>query len=331
VVYHSQPDVWFLATNFRITATSIFTGVILIRTFFSTLLVYFFITAPAFCREHIVDLSLHKIYSIQAPENFQPSGLTIFDGSLYTVSDKHDSFIYRLALSENIATAVPAVKISLPLISFIRSYDFEGITHDDLGNFYLVSEAQCRILRISRDGNRSDWITPDLKPSGKKAGLFTTANAYLEGICCITPNEFVVCAERQQRGFLEINLENLPINIIAYASEESLFKFPEGTSKDFSGLCRFRNNIFVLERNAYLFSKLKKANNQLIETKGWSYRHIETDEANRYEDMEFGKAEGLCIDDQFIYIIIDNNNDPRAADPDDRRPILMVFDHPDNF
>jgi len=253
-----------------------------------------------------VDLNLHNVYFVKGPENFQPSGLTIMDGCLYTISDKHDHFIYSLKLSDDTAIATPAVKIQLPFFSLMHSYDFEGITHDQSGNFYLASETQCRILRITPDGENADWITPDIKPIGEKSGLFQTANAYIEGICCISAKKFILCAERQLRGFVEINLENNPIQVRAYPSEESKFNFPEKTNKDFSGLCRYQNKLYVLERNAYLFSKLIRMNNQLVETSGWSYRHIETGSSYRYADMAFGKAEGLCIDDRFIYIMIDN-------------------------
>ena len=301
------------------------------RTCFLVSLFYLLLITTVSSQENVVDLNLHKVYFVEGPENFQPSGLTIIDNCLYTISDKHDSFIYRLALSDNTATAIPAVDITLPIFSLIYSYDFEGITHDKSGNFYLASEKQCRILRVSPDGKNVDWITPDLKHAGQKVDLFQASNAYLEGICCISSNEFIVCAERQCRGFLEINLKKTPINVIAYPSEKSIFNFPDGTNKDFSGLCYFRNSIYVLERNAYLFSKFRRKGNQLSESSGWSYRHIETAEVYRYSDMEFGKAEGLCIDDQFIYIIIDNNNDYRANNHSDRRPILMVFSHPDNL
>jgi len=301
------------------------------RACFLTSVFCLFIFPAAFSQENVVDLNLHKVYFVEGPENFQPSGLTLINNILYTISDKHDSFIYRLELFDNTATAIPAIEITLPIFSFIYAYDFEGITHDLSNNFYLASETQCRILRISPDGENVEWITPNLKPAGQKANLFQTANAYLEGICCISSNEFIVCAERQNRGFMEINLEKTPIRVVAYPFEESIFKFPDGTNKDFSGPCRFRNNIYVLERNAYLFSKFLRAGNQLAESSGWSYRHIETADAYRYSDMEFGKAEGLYIDEQYIYIIIDNNNSHRAVNPYDRRPILMVFTHPDNL
>jgi hypothetical protein len=87
----------------------------------------------------------------------------------------------------------------------------------------------------------------------------------------------------------------------------------------------------VLERNAFAICRLTPENNRFREGPGWSYGHVETAPEFRYEDMQYGKAEGLCIDDRFIYILLDNNNLARADDPKDQRPLLLVFRHPDDF
>ncbi len=298
--------------------------------FFQALLICLLMITNAFSAEDVISLNLHKVYFVEGPENFQPSGLTIVNKRLYTVSDKHDDFIYCLQLSNDTASAIPAIKIPLPILSFFHSYDFEGLTNDDSDNFFLASEATCRILRVTPNGENADWITPDLKPTGEQVGLFKAQNAYLEGICRVSSNEFILCAERQPRGFLEVNLAPA-LQVTAYLSEHSKFEFPDGTSKDFSGLYYYKNTVYVLERNAFLISQLKWENNKLVETNGWSYRHIETIAPYRYADMEFGKAEGLCIDDAYIYIIFDNNGDHREGNSDDRRPLLMLFNHPDNI
>lgn len=293
--------------------------------------------APKFDDLAETPLTLHKVFYIDGPNNFQPSGLTIFNDSLYTICDKHDSFIYRLKLQNSdlqngIAAAIPEINLKLPLFSFLYSYDFEGITCDETGTFFLASETHSRILKIAADGKKTVWITPDLQPAGQKAGLMVDYNAGLEGICRLAENKFIVCAERQDRGFLEIDLTSVPAFVRAYPSEQSKFKFTRGIRKDFSGLYFYKNTVYVLQRNAFIITKFKRdKNNYLVETDGWSYRHIETMPSYRYADMTYGKAEGLCIDDQYVYIIIDNNGDHRAGHPGDRRPLLMVFERPENL
>ena len=287
--------------------------------------------SPAFSRASEDVLKLHHVFYVEAPKNFQPSGLTIIDNRLYTISDKHDDFIYRLDLKKDMALAIPAIKIKMPSGSFLYSSDFEGITHDDAGNFLLASESQSRILKVSINDGSAAWMDVDLKPAGLKAGLFQVRNAGLEGICYIPDNELILCAERQPRGFLEVDLAHNPMGILAYRSEQSKFKFRKGISRDFSGLYYFQNAVYVLERNAFIVSRMKREGNYLVETIGWSYRHVETMPPYRYADMTYGKAEGLCMDDNYIYIVIDNNGDHRDDHPDDRSPLLMVFEHPDNL
>ena len=297
---------------------------------------------PAFADQAFDDqaatpLKLHKVFYIEGPENFQPSGLTIHNDRLYTICDKHDNVIYHLNLQHpdrqnDTAAAIPEIFIKLSFFSFLYSYDFEGITCDEAGTFFLVSETQSRILKVAADGKKSAWITPDLKPAGQTTGLIVDHNAGLEGICRLAENKILVCAERQDRGFLEIDLTSDPVFVHAYPSEQSKFKFPPGIRKDFSGLYFYKNAVYVLQRNAFVIARLKRDKiHHLVETDGWSYRHIETMPPYRYADMTYGKAEGLCIDEQYIYIIIDNNGNQRAGNPDDQRPLLMMFEHPDNL
>jgi hypothetical protein len=269
---------------------------------------------------------------VQGPENFQPSGLTLLNGRLYTVCDKRDHVIFRLDLCNTTAMAVAAIDIRLPFFSCFRSCDFEGITADADDNFFLASEARSRILKVPASNGKAFWIPPDFGKAAQDAGLLIVHNAGVEGICLTDESTFLLCAERQLRGFIEINPSTGPAKTVAYASEQSLFPFPEGISRDFSGLCFYKNAAYVLERNAYTVSRLERdADNHLTVSAGWSFKHVETLSDFRYTDMTYGKSEGLCVDEDYIYVILDNNSLPLAENPDDRRPLLLVFEKPDDF
>ena len=45
-------------------------------------------------RQNIKHLKLLKVLPVEGPADNQPSGLTIWNDTLYTVSDKHDSTIF---------------------------------------------------------------------------------------------------------------------------------------------------------------------------------------------------------------------------------------------
>ena len=288
-------------------------------------------TRPSYAGLPAVPLKLHQALYVEGPENNQPSGLTQWNGSLFTVSDKHDDTIFQLRLEQDRAAMVPFLSLDIPKpteMSYTRDCDFEGITSNGTGTFFIVSEAFFRILSVDSQDHSASWITPSLKSKGKAAGLFRKNNAYFEGIAFTGPGTFILCAERQPRGLVEVDTRFSPPAVTAYSSDSTRFHFKEGRSPDFSGLHWEQDRLYVLERNAYVVSRFSRNGERFVEGPGWSYRHIVMRPEYQYSDMKYGKAEGLCMDQQFIYIILDNNDIPRAADRTDRRPLLLILKRP---
>jgi hypothetical protein len=277
----------------------------------------------------VPSLDLVRCLPVDGPDNFQPSGLTIRDGALLTVSDRHDDAIYRIEWDETHAALSPYLEFPRPQSLPPRSrLDFEGITADDDGNFYLVSETYCRILRISADGRRAQWASPELWDVGRSAGLFQVKNAYLEGIALVEKGRFLLCAEREPRGILEADFNRTPPFFRAVNCDGSRFPFPAGTATDFADICFHDGTVYVLQRNAFMVTSLRLTMEGCEEVDGWSYGHVEKDPRWEYEDMRYGHGEGLTMDEDYIYIILDNNDNPRATDPEDSRPLLFIFENP---
>lgn len=296
------------------------------------LILLFSCAAPALGSGPVQPLHLQEAYFIDAPPNSQLSGLTRRNGSLYTVSDRHDGWIFQIRIKSEEAALARYCRIELPgLQPLFRRMDFEGITHDAAGAFYLVSERVCRILKVPGKGAHASWLGPPLAEKGKAAGLFQHANAGLEGISRTGSGAFALCAEREPRGFLEVCFSKDENPVAAYSLEHSRFQFAAGRSPDFSGLYWFGGHLYVLERNAFVVCRLKRSGGRWIEGRGWSYRHAETDPRYRYADMRYGKAEGLCVDSERIYVLLDNNNGPLASDPLEKRPLLFIFARPLDF
>ncbi|MCF8039119.1 MAG: esterase-like activity of phytase family protein, partial [Desulfohalobiaceae bacterium] len=242
-------------------------------------------------------------------------------------SDKHDSVIFEIRLEEEAAVFTPAVVFpDAPALSGGR-LDLEGITSDEEGAFYLASEARCRVLRVGPAGDNAAWITPSLKEFGRARGLFRVRNAYLEGIASGGEDRFVLCAERQPRGFIELTLGEA-LSVKAYQRDKSKFHFPKGRSPDFSGLFRDAGGLYVLQRGAYLVCRMIQGETGYEEGSAWSYESIVTSPELRYANMRFGRAEGLCMEDDLVYVILDNNGQAREASPNDRRPILLIMKRP---
>ena len=89
------------------------------------------------------------------------------------------------------------------------------------------------------------------------------------------------------------------------------------------------NRLYVLERNAYLICHLVRKDERFEEGEGWSYKHVVTRPDYKYVDMRYGKAEGLCMDKNFVYVILDNNGRSRYGKPKDKRPLLLILFRPD--
>ena len=288
------------------------------------IVLFLLLNNPATGEDAILPLKLIKALPVEGPERIEPSGLTIFDGTLFTVSDKHSDTIFRIQLSDDKAVLVPYVKFDPP----DKRLDFEGITRDENGDFYLVSEKAFRILQVSKNGDNASWISPDLRPCGEDVGLFETSGAYLEGIALVGENKFAVCAERQPRGIIEVDLTKMPYEAEAFNCNMAKVEPSKDRNPDFTGLFFEDGVLYVLQRYACVISKLIRNEEGFAEKDFWSYEAAVTSDELRYSDMTFGKAEGLCMDRDRVYVIIDNNREQRYSDPADRRPLLLIMERP---
>lgn len=276
--------------------------------------------------KRLTELNLINIYEVETNEQLEPSGLTYWDGEFYTVSDKNN-YIYRLIFDQKKVRLEPYIKI---INESDKRLDFEGISHDE-NNFYLVSENQFKILVVSKDGTKQHWlnISPSLEEIAKQAGLFKTRNAYLEGVCVYQENNklnFILVAERQPRGFIQfsLNKNNKISSFSAFKSTQKNYQKDRPQSADFSGLsCSGQNQLYVLNRNSYTVVKLRRVADKFIEVFGWSYKNIINQPRYQFEDMEFGLAEGLYVDKDKVYIILDNNKDHRKNDPSNKNSLFI--------
>ncbi len=264
-------------------------------------------------------LTLIKAYEVNTQGFLEPSGLTEWNGKFYTVSDKQDS-IYQLEFKQNSIDLIPIISIKNNRNSKL---DFEGITHDE-NNFYLVSEMYSQIMKVSQDGKTQEWLPRGdlLKSAAVKAGLFQRHNAYFESLCYLGSNQLLLGAEREPRGFVEVDMQSNQIK--AYQSNASIYESAEHRSTDFTGLSCGKKN-YVLERNAYVVSELKFKHGKFYESRGWSYQHIIEKPELQYQDMKYGHAEGLVVKGDKVYLILDNNRNPHKKNTKNNNSIFLVL------
>jgi len=276
--------------------------------------------------EVALPLKLIKALPVVYHERVDPSGLTIHDGTLFAVSDKHDDTIFRLQITDDEAIMIPHLKFQFA--EPVARLDLEGITCDSSGVFYLVSETLYRVFRVDPRRDYASWVTPSVRPFGEEKGLFKARNAALEGVAVVGDDHFVVCVERQPRGIIEIDMSKKPCEISAFAYDRTSLKLPENRRPDFTDLFFEDQELYALHRNPYAISKLIRNGETFEERNFWSYESIETSEELQYSNMIFGRAEGLCMDKERVFVILDNNGDHRLSDPEDRRPLLLIMQRP---
>jgi hypothetical protein len=295
------------------------------------LIIYGVLTFAMSCgwnKAGISNLKLIKALPVEYTQPVEPSGLTSFEGEFYTVSDDHDHTIFKLEILEDKVVLHPHIKFSAPKLPKVTKLDPEGITCDSEGNFYLCSEEANQILFVSRDGSEVHWIFESLKSYGEEKGFFQIRNAGLEGIALIHPNQFVLCIERQPRGVIRLNLTDNPAKVDLFDLDETKWKLPEERFPDFTGLFAEGDDVYVLERGASVISKLAFKNNHVELSPRWSYSQIENADEWRYANTLFTSGEGLCMDADFIYVILDNNGEHRYSNPDDKRPLMFIMRRP---
>ncbi len=264
-----------------------------------------------------------RVLPVEAPHAVEPSGLYLRDGRLFTICDKTDDTVFEILIEDDLARMVPYLQFNPPLGN--APMDFEGITGGPAGSFYLLSETFGRVIQVFPEG-RSEWVSsPSLIYSGQQSGYFSEPGAGLEGITRLADGSLLLAIERQPRGLVHFphpgEMEIQQLNATRFVEELPMMRV-----SDFTGLFYAEERVWALFRNADLITTLERGADGWQEgEEAWSFRHIVQDPQWAYRDMRFGHGEGLALDEQYFYVILDNNQDARRQDPSDRRPLLLIL------
>lgn len=277
-----------------------------------------------------VVLSDYQVFPINGVNQIEPSGLTLKAGKLYAVGDKHRA-IYRLDIKDDEAWLHKEMTLDSERDLGVSVLDLEGITTVN-GDFVVVSEAHHRLILI-QDGHLQ-WLPEHgnaLYQSAFDDGLLQLHNAGMEGVAYLGDQQFLVAAERQPRGVITVRFDQ-PLKKIKSQKNQLMNnsrQYLHGRHPDLTGLFVYQDRIYGLQRNAYVVHELIKTRPGFYtEGQAWSYEHIVRDPKYAYSDMQFGHAEGLAVDSQHFYLVLDNNRTPNAKNPHDKRPLLIVAKRP---
>ncbi|WP_095144722.1 esterase-like activity of phytase family protein [Pseudomonas sp. Irchel s3b6] len=297
------------------------------------------------------ELTLLSEHAVQGMRGGNLSGLAQCGGDLWTVSDRDDEQIYRLDTRQNVWQA-EAVPIDVPPVpesglpwglssrawaaSFIRGgdLDFEGITCDQAGNRYIVSESHAAVLQVPVTGP-AQWlkIAPSMIREARASGMLLRFNGLFEGIA-VDPegSQLWLAAERERRGLLRIKRQQsvwdcdggcVLLSEAGMQMQPEQFPNAKPVPRDFADLSWFDGKLFTLERNAFEICRRDAVSAKVEQC--WSFAE-QALQAHRRYPQAYGLAEALVVDADGAWVGIDNNNGARADG--EFRPIVWRFAAP---
>lgn len=285
------------------------------------------LNVPSSHRVHELKAERTWLIDLPAGQRFDASGLLkLADGTLLTVNDKGGA-LYRLRVDSRGGALVPEAFAGdgNPAGGNVGSApwpgDIEGLARDESGVFYLCEESKRRVIRW-KAGEQAVPMSIDWSPVARSFSR-TDLNASFEGIA-VGGGRLYVANERSVGRIVVVDLATLRV-------VDDFQVSPAGVAArdvQYSDLAWWKGELWVLCRQSRCVLRVEPASHR-VEAE---YRYREIEQAREWAyavPLPIGFAEGLAVDDDHLWICIDNNGYPRVAEATDRRPFLFRCVRPD--
>ena len=268
-------------------------------------------------------LAVAQSWTLTPPSaRFDASALVrLPDGRMLTVNDKETGlFEIQFPNSGTEAVLVPYTGLAPSLFEPLTPgrdlpWDVEGIGIDNTGALYLSEEHLRWILKQSAPGKPLERLPIDWSPASRWFSK-TDRNASFEGVA--------VANERDTGRILEIDRKTLQV-------VGDFQPRPPGASGDdihYTDLCWFDGELWALCREHRRVLCINPHTHAVRLC--FSYFPIEMDPKYAYQHLlPYGFFEGLSVDVDNVWLLIDNNGYPRKSNPQDARPLLLRCPRPD--
>lgn len=275
-------------------------------------------------------LEAAQITSLNLPDGrqFDASGLYLLEsGELLTLRNTRDSILYRIEFlpGGKEANLKPfgdcfSTDALRATVTDTGAFDCEGIARDLEGRFYICEERRRVIFRCDPKSGRTERL-PIVW--GKAEDYFSTVdkNASFEGVA-VGDGMLYVANERSSAVIIEVDLASLKSKktFVVQPAKSSFFGL------HYSDLCWFESQLWVLCRQHRVVLKVDPKSRQVLEE--FDFGDIEESLGYR-TGLPVGLMEGLAVSKDSIWIVTDNNGDPRGRTGNDKRPTLVRCPRPD--
>ena len=274
-----------------------------------------------------------RAWVVETPDGsaarLDPSGLARWRGQLILVSDKaHFSHVYAVVPADG-RTVQPRSVGTLDAPGAGSDREGLAVCGDTL---WVVVEQDSQLVQVSPVGVTA---VIDLDFSTVQSAVppsLQWMNAGLEGVACAPDGRMWVAKEREPRAIFEVD----PSTGAALAVWDERARTDQAVTIDgttfwpsWADLQFSDGHLYALHRDGRRVVRLDPSTGRETAAVTLSY-----DEQLLYADAKpYGMAEGLLIEDDAIWVVLDNNAKtmnagPRSGEP---APLLLRYDRPSGF
>lgn len=262
------------------------------------------------------------------PKRFDASALQrLPDGTLITLDDK-TTRLFRIELTGDAGRLVatdheflPPRPPRKPGTKSEPRPDPEGLAVDESGRVLVCEESQRRVFRYDPANHSQETLNIDWTPA--KRWFSSDMNASWEGIA-VGGGKLYLANERSRGRIIVVDATTLKVE------RDFQVRPPDVQAADvhYSDLCWHAGHLWVLCRESRCVLQVDAAAEKVLAS--FDYEAIERDPDNAYaHPYPYGFVEGLLVEADNLWLIVDNNEFPRVADKNDRRAQLWRCPRPD--
>jgi uncharacterized protein YjiK len=253
-------------------------------------------------------------------ERFDASGLAWWRSELLTLNDR-DSELYRIVFATNHTAELKSTKffphtaVGKAALKPAPRYDAEGLAVDSDGSLYISEESQRSIFRTPPDGRVVERLPIDFAPVRNFFGK--DSNASFEGVA-VSPSKLFVANERDSARVIVVDRKSWQVED-SFAVDSDAFAFG---GPHYSDLCFWGGRLYILDRNHRAIFEVDVAKKRVLAE--LSFGQMEVAEEFAYRTVyPTGTMEGLAVDENYFWLVTDNNGLGRIKYPKDPRPTLF--------